>query len=312
VTSVGQLISEVTALGCRFRLSGAGLAIEGLGCLPLPLRQALREHAGFVWSILDDGCDVAPIKIIEALGITPVVAETCAEARSAVRELIANLRDHGGPIGLDTETSPRPEYAKPRPFAVINKDGCISAKQPGDRDHKDPAGPDPLRASIQLLQLFAGGNRCFVFRGKALDLLTGSNWLRRQWIVAHNAGFEIGFLQQVGYRAPTGRKPLGRFDCTEQAVGLCIGVGFGGENRSLENAASAMLGVEFSKRHQLSDWSAKRLSPGQIAYAAHSTRSCVAGCGKRQRRSSPGIGSQKLIGCSATPLSQWSTCPCAA
>src|SRR5262249_52826486 len=98
--------------------------------------------------------------------------------------------------------------------------------------------------------------------------LLRSHWLRRQWLCAHNLGFEISFLMDLGYRAPSGRSIRRRYDCTQQAAGLCIGVGHGGETRSLENAAAAFLGVTVPKEHQRSDWRAANLSPGQQAYAA--------------------------------------------
>jgi DNA polymerase-1 len=116
-------------------------------------------------------------------------------------------------------------------------------------------------------QLFAGGEHCFIFRGPALELLLHSHWLRRQWLCAHNLGFEISFLMHIGYRQPEGRRIPGRQDCTQQASGLVIGVGHGGEMRSLENAAAALLGASVPKDYQLSDWRAAKLSPGQLAYA---------------------------------------------
>ena len=270
--SVGQAIREAAALGCRFRLSGAGISIEGMSALPAPLQHALREHAGLIWSILDDGHDAEPVKLLADLGVKVVLAETRAACRAAVRQLIADLREHGGPLGLDIETSPLPEYAQPRPCALLNKDGSISSRQPSERAYKDPSAVDPHRAHIATVQAYAGGRQAYVFRGESVDSLVRSNWLRRQTTVCHSAGFEIGFLSHINCppKPPTlkvGRN-RGRVDCTEQAVGLCIGVGFGGESRNLENAAASMLGLSVPKYHQLSDWSAHKLSPGQIAYAA--------------------------------------------
>jgi DNA polymerase I-like protein with 3'-5' exonuclease and polymerase domains len=260
-------LHQAAALGMRLRLSGAGIKVDGLEALPQPLHATIRENASRIWSILDDGQDEIPIKTLAALGIEVILVEKRSECRSAIRRLITDLQDHGGPIGLDVETSPKPEYAQPRPHVALTMDGCISAKQPGQKSYRDPAGVDPHRANITVAQLYAGSDRCFVFRGAALDLLLQSRWLRRQWIVAHNAGFEVG---HIGNHSPTSAmgRNRGKYDCTEQAVGLCIGVGFGGVNRSLENAAAAMLGISISKHHQLSDWSARKLSPGQIAYAA--------------------------------------------
>ena len=52
-----------------------------------------------------------------------------------------------------------------------------------------------------------------------------------------------------------------------QATGLLIGVSYGG-GRSLAKAAQTFLGIELPKGLQTSDWGARRLSPGQLAYAA--------------------------------------------
>jgi 3'-5' exonuclease len=119
-----------------------------------------------------------------------------------------------------------------------------------------------------LAQIFAGGPICFVFRGDALDLLLHSHWLRRQWAVAHNLSFDIGFLMQTEYRLPAGRRWRGRYECSQQAAGLVTGVGHGGALRGLDKAAEILLGVEVPKEYQLSDWRAAALSAGQIAYAA--------------------------------------------
>jgi hypothetical protein len=217
--------------------------------------------------LINDEQDNAPIALLQQLCVTAVLPQTCAEARSAVRHLLTDLGRYGGPLGLDIETSPLLRYARPRPYARFNKDGCIRDRQAGRKDFQDPAGTDPHQAQIMSAQLYGGGERCFIFRGAALGLLLHSHWLRRQWLCAHNLGFEISFLMQLGYRQPEGRRARSRQDCTQQAVGLVIGVGHGGEMRSLDNAAAALLGVTVPKEYQLSDWRAVKLSPGQLAYA---------------------------------------------
>ena len=52
-----------------------------------------------------------------------------------------------------------------------------------------------------------------------------------------------------------------------QGAGLLIGVSWGG-GRSLEKTAQELLGLSLPKGLQLSDWGARQLSPGQLAYAA--------------------------------------------
>lgn len=100
--------------------------------------------------------------------------------------------------------------------------------------------------------------------------MLGSHWLRRQRLVAHNAGFDVAFVRQHDRPTPrTARQPRGSRDCTMQATGLVLGVGDYGEGgRSLARAAQALLGLALPKELVVSDWAAARLSPGQVAYAA--------------------------------------------
>jgi 3'-5' exonuclease len=262
-------LREAVALGAKFRMSGAAICIEGITALPQRLREALQAHQNYLWDLIDNGADREPVELLDNLSVEAVLVETRYEARQAVRQLIADLAKHGAPIGLDIETSPRPEYAQPRPCARFNANGCISDAQPPRKAYQDPAGTDPHRSDIALAQLYAGGKQCFVFRANALVMLLLSHWLRRQHLVAHNLGFEISFLVRCGYQGRAGRRRVrSRLDCTEQAAGLVIGIGHGGENRGLANAALALLGITVPKEHQLSDWNAAELSAGQIAYAA--------------------------------------------
>jgi DNA polymerase-1 len=267
-SSLRHILREALALGAAFRLCGTAVTIENFTTLPQTLQHALSAHVGYIWSLINSEQDSAPITLLQQFGVLPVLVQTRIEARIAVRNLLTDLAAHGGPLGLDVETSPLPKYAKPRPCARFNNDGCISDRQPSRKDFQDPAGTDPHQAEIMSAQLFAGGERCFVFRGDALNLLLRSHWRRRQWLVAHNLGFEISFLMHLGYRQPEDRRVRGRQDCSQQASGLCIGVGHGGEMRGLDNAAAALLGVTVPKEYQLSDWRAAKLSPGQLAYAA--------------------------------------------
>jgi len=82
--------------------------------------------------------------------------------------------------------------------------------------------------------------------------------LRERQLVAHNAQFETSFLRQVGI---TTASPI---EDTMQAFGLICGT----RDRSLAAASSAVLKLEPQKALQTSDWSAKRLSKGQVAYAS--------------------------------------------
>jgi hypothetical protein len=266
--SVGETLREAVACGAKFRLSGAEVEIANFELLPELVKDALRAYSSYLVALLGRGCDAAPIELLKKLGVTPVLHETWQEVRGAVRQIMRDLEEHGGPLGFDTETAPYPEFARERPWAKFNKGGEFSDQQPTEKDYTDPAGLDPNRADICLAQIYAGGDWCYLFRGEALGMLLRSHWLRRQWLVAHNLGFEVKFLANTGYRLPAGRKALGRLDCSKQAAVLLTGTGFAGERSSLANAAAALLGItRISKALQLSCWRARILSLGQQSYA---------------------------------------------
>jgi DNA polymerase-1 len=177
------------------------------------------------------------------------------------------MRAHEGPLGLDIETAPCAAYARPRQPVLFNKDGALSSRHAAE--DTDLTGIDPYRAEIRTVQLFAGGASAYVFHGEALQHLLQSGWLDGKHLVAHSAGFEQAFLRHYYKEHPLlERRPGGRVECTEQASGLLIGLGFGGERRSLAGATEKILRLSPPKDLQTSDWAARRLSPGQIAYAA--------------------------------------------
>jgi DNA polymerase-1 len=266
VVILKRLIREVARLGARFRIAGGDVEIDKLDKLPGHLREELQKQNGLLLSYFAaDEDDAEALDFADQLGVEPVLVESRAAAREAVRALLYDLRQNGGILALDIETAPRNGHGT-RPWLNINADGAFSALQP---EQQDRTGLDPHRSDIALMQLYAGGWRGFVFRGLALQLVLNSHWLRRQHIACHNAGFEVTFIRHWHqYRAPTHRRSTGRVECTAQATGLLIGVGFGGSNRSLANAAKTFLDLEVPKALQSSDWGAQNLSQGQIAYAA--------------------------------------------
>jgi ribonuclease D len=256
-----RLLREVTALGVEFRISGTDVSITGADHLPADLRAALNvaNASGLLLDYLDgDSGAGQPIALLAQLGVTSILVET----RAAVRQIILASCQHPGPIGFDIETAAIPHYQRERPPVRLNRDGSLSVQQPA---HNDPNNLSPHTACIATLQLYAGDDRCFIFRGEALELLLASHWLRSRHLVAHNATFDVAFLRHYA-----GSKPLaphrrrGRIECSMQATGLLRGIG----NRSLADAAGAFLGLEVSKDVRPSDWGAARLSRGQIAYAA--------------------------------------------
>jgi DNA polymerase I-like protein with 3'-5' exonuclease and polymerase domains len=246
-------VREANMLGVKFRIRGDRIEIEGHERLPEKLRAAL--DADMLWAYIGAEEDnEEAITFLQQIGVEPVLVETAGDVVPALESLAAE----GSPVvALDIETIAKPEFAEPRPPVQVNVDGSIG------KSHKDktkkPAGIDPHRASIALLQLYAGGQKCVVFRGEAIDRVLASPWFRAQNFIVHNATFESGFLQVHNIHVNLG--------CTLQAGGLVVGTGFGGEKRSLENVSTEILGLTPPKALQLSDWGAPKLSAGQIAYA---------------------------------------------
>jgi DNA polymerase-1 len=264
-----RLLAELNALGVRFRRSGADVIADGLDAVPAALQSALRTHeaSGLLWSYLGgDEDEAGSLELLEQLDVEVELIEKRPDARSAIRQLMRDLRQHRGPLGIDLETAPLPDHRSEPVWVRINADGALSALQPVDNNR---AGLSPHLADIACAQFYAGGASAFVFRAEALNLVLNSHWLRRQWLIAHNAGFELGFLRHHSndYRHPLHRRVRFRIDCTMQMTGLVLGVGFGG-GRSLANAAKEFLDLEVPKVLRMSDWAAMRLSPGQSAYAA--------------------------------------------
>ena len=109
---------------------------------------------------------------------------------------------------------------------------------------------------------------------------TGPGILRRLEdirVVAHNAAFELSFLEKAGVT------PL-ETHCTLQTCRLLTGK----SRPSLEFAAKEFLGVELDKTLQTSDWNAPHLSTEQLRYAAMD----VVVCRRLARRTLLTLGSQ--------------------
>ena len=122
------------------------------------------------------------------------------------------------------------------------------------------AGLDPRRARIRLLQVYDGGDQVLVIdldhtRAGVLKLLDGVN------IIAHNAAFELAFLEHAGVA-------LGEMHCTLQACRLTLGEHASG----LDDAAAHYFGLKLDKALQTSDWNAPSLA-GNRSSMRRSTRS---------------------------------------
>jgi len=250
-------VKQAHALGIEFRIGGADVEISDSDRLPDKLRTALDPELLYEYFGAAEA-DEEAIEFLEKLGVEAILVTDAEMASAALDELEAE----GSPfIGLDIETAPKPEYAEPRPLVKVNADGSVGNPAKDKRAKtRRPSGTDPNRADVATVQLHAGGKRCFVLRGAAIDYVFTSPWFAKQNFIAHNSQFEAAFLEQRGITVNIG--------CTMQAGGLAIGVGFGGEKRSLANVSTEVLGLDPPKQLQLSDWSSPRLSEGQVAYAA--------------------------------------------
>ena len=160
---------------------------------------------------------------------------TVDDANRAIDEVIRDAQ--GGAVAVDIETAPIPEEVARldtlrRRLAVAkgehaawNKTGAptsqIAAKKAeitalaAQAAYADRAALDPHRARIRLLQLYGGGRRVAV-----IDLFrTGGGILQRlndMVLVAHNAAFELSFLEHHGITPA-------EMHCTMQACRLTLG-----------------------------------------------------------------------------------------
>jgi hypothetical protein len=208
-------------------------------------------------------------------------------AHSAIDRMLADAR--GEPLAIDIETAPiQPEVDR---LAKLRLEHAIAVgRLKAEAKLKRPVGPmkdavkrldaaidnaagaglDPHRARIRLLQLYGGGTHAAVIR--LLQLYGGGTHaavididrtgpcvfgrLEDMRVVAHNAAFELAFLEKAGVT------PL-ETHCTLQTSRLLTGK----RRPSLEFAAKEFLGVELDKTLQTSDWSAPHLSTDQLRYA---------------------------------------------
>ena len=188
----------------------------------------------------------------------------CAEEAQA-RRLLAGMVARA-PVAIDIETAPNATEIE-RLNNLLDKEakraGLLKArkklKAPADEiaalvaegkllaaqiRYAWTAGFDPRRARIRLLQVYAGGDRVLVIDldrtgTGVLELLDGAS------IIAHNAGFEMSFLETAGVA-------LGQVHCTQQACRLMLGE----HATSLADGAAAYLDLKLDKTEQKGDWGA--------------------------------------------------------
>src|SRR6516225_1353798 len=141
--SIKKLMLAVKAASVELRISGDDVIADGIDRLADDAKAEFEEfrRSGLLWS----WCD----------------------AEDAIHE----LERTEGHLGLDIETALRAEYASPRAPIAINKTGVLSAIQPNNKKTKKSEPKfwaDPNLTDVRTLQLYAGGERCFVFWRAAL------------------------------------------------------------------------------------------------------------------------------------------------
>ena len=210
------LVAEARQLGAEFHLSGSKVVVEDAGVIPRPLKKELMRRRDELCALLAS----KSAQLLAAAGVTVKVATTAAQAESLVS---AVLDDAGtGPIGIDIETAPKPEYSEVQTKVCLTRTGAVKVS---DREQ----GLSPHSAEPRLVQAYGGGAICAVFDmhhvpWDALQPLWGRE------IVAHNVKFELLFLREQGVHPAS-------FQCTMQAAGLMLGV----HRRSLAGAAAVYL-----------------------------------------------------------------------
>src|SRR5262249_9428435 len=130
------------ALGVTFTLRGADVTIDNLSRLPVALAERLQDFAETGWLFTyfgGDRLDAPALTLGAQLGVVPVVVDTIAALRDAIRQLESDKRQHGREIGIDIETAPKLEY-RHRPPLRLTADGAVAAHQtqPKDRTGLSP------------------------------------------------------------------------------------------------------------------------------------------------------------------------------
>ena len=175
-----NLVAEAQQLGAGFRLSGTLLVVDKPGAIPAPLKKELRGRRDELCALLAS----KSAQLLAAAGVTVKVATTAAQAESLVS---AVLDDAGtGPIGIDIETAPKPEYSEAQAEVLLTRTGAVKVS-----DGKQSLNPHS--AEPRLAQAYGGGAICAVFDMHHVPWDALQPLWRRE-IVAHNAKF--GYCQR--------------------------------------------------------------------------------------------------------------------
>ena len=162
LVTLRHCLGEARALGASFRLSGCDVLVAAPAALPAPLQQMLNQWGrplGLLWQFLGGARQDAPSRaLLPQLGVEVLLITTPAETRRAIRQLIMDMSQHGGHLGIDVETAPLPGFGQARPAVRLNKDGGPCFRAAG-KDDEDRTGLDPHLCAISpRCNSSAGGN----------------------------------------------------------------------------------------------------------------------------------------------------------
>ena len=244
-------LRDLIAAGGRVARDGNCLSIDG----PAAAADAVRAHAEELAQYVVPAVTAEEAELVRGLladasaGVAYITAPTAA--RQAVAGIVAAAPDV---VGLDFETEVLPAFREPIPIR-FNKNGNLAARQP--RDGAAGIALDPYRSKVRLVQVWAGGEHCYVFDMRSIawaDIVP----LFTLSLAIFNAVFEVKRLMHEA-----GIEPTGRIYDVMTAVWLTDG-----KRPSLAEAIAVNYKITLPKELGASDWSADILTPEQIEYAA--------------------------------------------
>jgi DNA polymerase I len=246
-----KAVRDLMAAGGRVARDGNRLLIDG----PAVAADAARAHAQELKQWVMPSIDADEANLVRALladaGASVAYVTAPGAARQAVAEIVAGAPDA---VGLDFETEVLPEFRQPIPIR-FNRDGNIAARQP--RDGAAGIALDPFRSVVRTVQVWPGGERCFVFDKRTVAWADIAPLFTLP-LAIFNTVFEVKRLIHEAEIEPTGRI----YDVMT-AVWLTDG-----RRSSLAEAIAINYGFTIPKELGASDWSADVLTAEQIEYAA--------------------------------------------
>jgi hypothetical protein len=186
--STARLVAAASALGVRFRFSGAAFQVAGAGALHPDDRTLLRQHLPAIQTHLEP--PEASAGLLEELDVEVEVVTDADRAR----QVIASLSP--GMVGFDIETMPT-TGSNGANWIKVTKAGKRAVHQPA---HGDDAGLDPLRSRPRLAQLYDPAQGIVYVIDLAAVPMEVLRALENQRLVAHTAAFECAALLAQGIR----------------------------------------------------------------------------------------------------------------